>query len=303
MPSRKRKRSTSCSVNVKKSRSQAFLDTLSVDESKVWLDEIIPKGPYEKLVNWRHISSVPTMKELKSATSIGPFNGAYFIEWMQCLIREDLLLVPPAIHTHLENLDDDINIDELAELVSVTPEDGDFFKDWLSCYVTAASAETTTPAYNDTILNHDLKLEFLQPKLNMFCTSNHIRLISVRSHHVVLRCKLKKKLSKFTTKDGGNTASHLCDVKNCLRPEHLIIENMAMNVSRLACPGVILILQNQEPNTPKKIMQIKPCQHGINHRNASGNFLKFSCRKIQVMIEDAAIAVRAILFNRVITTI
>ncbi|CAF3530559.1 unnamed protein product [Adineta steineri] len=104
-----------------------------------------------------------------------------------------------------KNLDDDINIDELAELVSVTPEDGEFFKDWLSCYVTAASAETTTPAYNITILNHDLKLEFLQPKLNMFCTSNHIRLISIRSHHVVLRCKLKKKLSKFTTKDGGNT--------------------------------------------------------------------------------------------------
>ncbi|CAF1260351.1 unnamed protein product [Adineta steineri] len=186
-----------------------------------------------------------------------------------------------------KNLDDDINIDELAKLVSVTTEDGEFFKDWLSCYVTDASAETITPAYNDTILNHDLKLEFLQPKLNIFCTSNHIRLISIRSHHVVLRCKLKKKLSKFTTKDGGNTTSHLCDVKNCLRPEHLIIENMAMNGSRLACPGVILILQNQEPNTPKKIMQIKPCQHGINRRNASGNFLKFSCRKIQVMIEDA----------------
>ncbi|CAF1440154.1 unnamed protein product [Adineta steineri] len=100
------------------------------------------------------------------------------------------------------NLDDDINIEELAKPVSVTPEDGEFFNDWLSCYVTAASAETTTPAYNITILNHDLKLEFLQPKLNMFCTSNHIRLISIRSHHVVLRCKLKKKLSKLTPKEG-----------------------------------------------------------------------------------------------------
>ncbi|CAF1260369.1 unnamed protein product [Adineta steineri] len=78
MASGKRKRSTSCSVNVKKSRSQAFLDTLSVDESKAWLDEIIPRGPYEKLVNWRHISSVPTMKELESATSVGPFNGEFF---------------------------------------------------------------------------------------------------------------------------------------------------------------------------------------------------------------------------------
>jgi hypothetical protein len=120
--------------------------------------------------------------------------------------------------------------------------------------------------------------------------------------HVILYCKLKKKLPKLTAKHSGKTgkrissltisklfpltASHLCDTKNCLRREHLIIESMKENASRRSCPGVILILQPQGPSKPKKIMQIKPCHHGINHQKAKGNFLKFSCRKIQVMIED-----------------
>jgi hypothetical protein len=73
-----------------------------------------------------------------------------------------------------------------------------------------------------------------------------------------------------------------------VRPSHLIIESWDVNNSRNSCGGVILVLTNKDPSKPRKIVQIDPCIHGINHPDANGNFLKYSCRKIQVLIEDEA---------------
>ncbi|CAF1040160.1 unnamed protein product [Adineta steineri] len=82
--------------------------------------------------------------------------------------------------------------------------------------------------------------------------------------------------------------SHLCDTKGCLRDSHLLIESNIINQDRRACPGVILTLKFTGPSTPKQIIQFKPCVHGINHPEAQGDFLKFTCRKIQVLIQDEA---------------
>jgi hypothetical protein len=66
----------------------------------------------------------------------------------------------------------------------------------------------------------------------------------------------------------------------------LIIENFDINNSRKACGGVILTLKSQGPSKPKQIIKFDPCFHGMNHPEANGNFLKFCCRKLQVMIDD-----------------
>ena len=31
------------------------------------------------------------------------------------------------------------------------------------------------------------------------------------------------------------------------------------------------------------IMQVDPCEHGLQHQDADGNFLGYSCRKIRVV--------------------
>ncbi|CAF4051112.1 unnamed protein product, partial [Adineta steineri] len=80
--------------------------------------------------------------------------------------------------------------------------------------------------------------------------------------------------------------SRLCDTKHCLRASDLTLESMGMNLSRKSCPGVILTLKCTGPSTPKHIIQFKPCVHGINHPEVQADFLKFSCRKIQILIQD-----------------
>jgi len=39
---------------------------------------------------------------------------------------------------------------------------------------------------------------------------------------------------------------------------------------------------------PKHIIKIESCQHDINHPEANGNFWKYICRTIQVLIKDQA---------------
>jgi hypothetical protein len=84
------------------------------------------------------------------------------------------------------------------------------------------------------------------------------------------------------------TVSHLCDTKGCIRKEHLAVESCSINLSRQGCQGVTLMLRSQGQLTPKKILEVYPCYHGINRPDANGNYLTFSCRKIEVMIQDQA---------------
>ncbi|CAF0873257.1 unnamed protein product [Adineta steineri] len=80
--------------------------------------------------------------------------------------------------------------------------------------------------------------------------------------------------------------SHLCGTKGWLRDSHLLIESNINNKDRRACPDVILALKFTGPSIPKQIIQFKPCVLGINHPEAQGDFLKFTCRKIEVLIQD-----------------
>jgi hypothetical protein len=68
----------------------------------------------------------------------------------------------------------------------------------------------------------------------------------------------------------------------------VIIENFNIKDSQKACAGVVLTLRRQDPTTPMEVIIIDHCLHGINHPEANGDFLKLSCRKIQVMIQDEA---------------
>ncbi len=77
-------------------------------------------------------------------------------------------------------------------------------------------------------------------------------------------------------------ASHLCDTRGCVRIEHLTTENQKENLSRIWCPGVILTLKG------KHIVEVTPCKHGIKNKKANDDFLKFTCRKITVMVQDRA---------------
>jgi hypothetical protein len=73
-----------------------------------------------------------------------------------------------------------------------------------------------------------------------------------------------------------------------IRDEHLTIEKYIINNSRKSCGGVTLTLKSDGASKPKRIMEIHPCPHGIDHPEANGDDLKFSCRKLQILLQDEA---------------
>ncbi|CAF0967210.1 unnamed protein product [Adineta steineri] len=77
-------------------------------------------------------------------------------------------------------------------------------------------------------------------------------------------------------------ASHLCDTIGCLREEHLCIETQDVNQSRSRCDGIVLHIGRNEAGE-FCIFQVDPCKHGIQHQNANGDYLRYSCRKIQIV--------------------
>jgi hypothetical protein len=66
------------------------------------------------------------------------------------------------------------------------------------------------------------------------------------------------------------------------------MESFLANVARQNCSGVILTLKSNRPTIPKHIIAITPCRHGLNHPEADGDYLKYTCRKMQVMIQHQA---------------
>jgi hypothetical protein len=65
-----------------------------------------------------------------------------------------------------------------------------------------------------------------------------------------------------------------------------VIEKTSISTGRQNCGGILLVLQPYGPTTSKHIVKIEPCKHGLEHPDADGDFLRFSCRKIQVTIMD-----------------
>jgi hypothetical protein len=94
----------------------SFLNKLSADEAKVWLEEIVKKNDYSEFINPRHIRSSLSLDQIKASTSIIFCDGenfckyfskylillvivgAYFTTWMECKVRRSDLLHPPDRH-------------------------------------------------------------------------------------------------------------------------------------------------------------------------------------------------------------
>jgi hypothetical protein len=73
-----------------------------------------------------------------------------------------------------------------------------------------------------------------------------------------------------------------------LRRSHLILESCLENISRRSCGGILRTLKFEDPSKPKEIVQIDACPHGMKYSKQNGDDLKFSCRKIKVLIQDEA---------------
>jgi hypothetical protein len=101
----KRKRLTLSGKKQRIPKTQAFLNFLSADDAKAWLEEITETG-YTKFINDVHITSSISLDQIISATSITRYDGEeffkffgkylillivvgpYFKKWMECKIRE-----------------------------------------------------------------------------------------------------------------------------------------------------------------------------------------------------------------------
>jgi hypothetical protein len=60
------------------------------------------------------------------------------------------------------------------------------------------------------------------------------------------------------------------------------MESREINDQRKKCGGISVHIYE---NTAGEflILQIDPCQHGKQHKQANGDFLKYSCRKIKAV--------------------
>jgi hypothetical protein len=157
---------------------------------------------------------------------------------------------------------------------------GIFFKEWMTCLIDPANIQDPTSTYPRTTFHARSKTyPFLQPKLDDSLPA----LPNINCGD----CSKKKKSYFYNLIFFSLTASHLCDTVGCIEPKHLEIESGVINRKRqCCCPGVTLMLRSQGELLPKKILQIEPCHHGVNHPEANGNYLTFSCRKIHVVIQN-----------------
>jgi hypothetical protein len=72
----------------------------------------------------------------------------------------------------------------------------------------------------------------------------------------------------------------------CLSEDHICMESQKVNHSRSYCEGIYVTIYE---NTAGEllIIQVTPCQHGLQHEEANGDFFKYSCRKIKaIFIND-----------------
>jgi len=67
-------------------------------------------------------------------------------------------------------------------------------------------------------------------------TSFHLRGVkySIRRHQLALYLKLKQSGAEMSWRD-GDEASHLCHVKSCYNPNHIVLESRELNQQRNGC--------------------------------------------------------------------
>ncbi len=80
--------------------------------------------------------------------------------------------------------------------------------------------------------------------------------------------------------------SRLCSTNGCIRDDHVVIESASISGSRQHCDGLIISLAPYGLTTAKHVIQIHECNHGAKHPYAGGDFLRYSCRKIRVVLLD-----------------
>ncbi|CAF3840105.1 unnamed protein product [Adineta steineri] len=86
---------------------------------------------------------------------------------------------------------------------------------------------------------------------------------------------------------GSEGGSHLCDTYGCVSKRDVIIESEEINQSRQTCFGVLLQV-HQSGSDIGCIVKIKPYLHGRKLNTNLHDQLKYSCRKIQVVILEHA---------------
>jgi hypothetical protein len=83
------------------------------------------------------------------------------------------------------------------------------------------------------------------------------------------------------------SASHLYDTIGCLATEHIVSESKETNNARRFCEGIFLHIYRNDAGE-SVILQVEPCQHGIDLERANGDPFKYSCRTIQTLISNVS---------------
>ncbi|CAF3650418.1 unnamed protein product [Adineta steineri] len=203
-----------------------------------------------------------------------------------------------------------LNSLELGQSLSITMEqlvtmknargeqhpDGAFLKRWIECKIREKFVNQEQDNHPHIIIHrHGITWPLkVRERFEDFCVSKNekkikkINFLNIYCHHIILRLivgRSGRQLPLLAAKKNHEEASHLCDTTGCLREEHLCIEKREINRSRIGCGGIVLtIFRNIAGECC--IFQVNPCEHGIQHPDANGDYLRYSCRKIQVVCRE-----------------
>ncbi|CAF1433540.1 unnamed protein product [Adineta steineri] len=86
----------------------------------------------------------------------------------------------------------------------------------------------------------------------------------INKHHAPKSININD-IWKMTSDDHRN-GSHLCDTNCCVLSEHLVIESFDVNLSRIRCQGVTLLVRLGNETSAGRIIQSSPCPHAISMR-------------------------------------
>ncbi|CAF0763670.1 unnamed protein product [Adineta steineri] len=145
---------------------------------------------------------------------------------------------------------------------------GEYFFKWMTCSL-PKKYKTSLPRSSPRLhinKNGDMARQ-LQQKNNDY---------GILKHHIILRATDPS----FTN---AKTGPHLCDTKGCVLAEHLVIENFDVNLSRIRCEGVTLLIRHGNETLAGRIIQATPCRHGIN---GDDDGFKNICRKLKIYVQD-----------------
>lgn len=194
-------------------------------------------------------------------------------------------------------------IEGLAELKSgINSRDGSWYLSLIRCHISGLSAADGHPRVQVDVLSkgetQNGLLSRVKAAVGKEASDRFIRLgdslgsgkpgrkqIKLQAHHVAFRAASEDGVNIVPLNAGkGGSISHLCDVKGCVRGDHLeSTPAHAQNMARQRCHGVrLLTFANQ-------IVQETPCAHGRGKGDTLGEILA-SCRKVSILEVSAGAA-------------